>query len=137
MKYRVKKILIFVGLRKSRTHKFQHYQVLEQICRQVEEYLSDDYLATDKYLLRQLRSKSEGYLSVKLLTSFKKIKKLTRDWRVTAHALKLSAQVELSTDGHRVKRQGTVQFQMIFREALMELNKGLFWKRFFKIKLKP
>ena len=88
---------------------FQHYQVLEQICRQVEEYLSDDYLATDKYLLRQLRSKSEGYLSVKLLTSFKKIKKLTRDWRVTAHALKLSAQVELSTDGHRVKRQGTVQ----------------------------
>jgi len=80
-------------------------EVLEQICRQVEEYLSDDYLATDKYLLRQLRSKSEGYLSVKLLTSFKKIKKLTRDWRVTAHALKLSAQVELSTDGHRVKRQ--------------------------------
>ena len=50
------------------------------------------------------RSKSEGYLSVKLLTSFKKIKKLTRDWRVTAHALKRSNLVELSGDGHRVKR---------------------------------
>jgi hypothetical protein len=83
-------------------------EVLEQICRQVEEYLSDDYLATDKYLLRQLRSKSEGYLSVKLLTSFKKIKKLTRDWRVTAHALKLSGIVELSNDGHRVKRKANL-----------------------------
>lgn len=83
-------------------------EILEQICRQVEEYLSDDYLATDKYLLRQLRSKSEGYLSVKLLTSFKKIKKLTRDWRVTAHALKLSAIVELSNDGHRVKRKANL-----------------------------
>jgi la-related protein 6 len=38
------------------------------------------------------------------LTSFKKIKKLTRDWRVTAHALKRSKIVELSADGHRVKR---------------------------------
>ena len=41
---------------------------------------------------------------MKLLTSFKKIKKLTRDWRVTAHALKRSNLVELSGDGHRVKR---------------------------------
>lgn len=78
--------------------------VLMQICVQVEEYLSDCYLATDKYLLRQLRSKSEGYLSVKLLTSFKKIKKLTRDWRVTSFALRMSSKVELSTDGNRVKR---------------------------------
>ena len=68
-------------------------EVLRQICMQVEEYLSDAYLANDKYLLRQLRSKSEGYLSVKLLTSFKKIKKLTRDWRVTSYALRMSSKV--------------------------------------------
>lgn len=68
-------------------------EVLRQICMQVEEYLSDAYLANDKYLLRQLRSKSEGYLSVKLLTSFKKIKKLTRDWRVTSYALRMSNKV--------------------------------------------
>lgn len=79
-------------------------EVLRQICMQVEEYLSDAYLANDKYLLRQLRSKSEGYLSVKLLTSFKKIKKLTRDWRVTSYALRMSSKVELSSDGNRVKR---------------------------------
>jgi len=85
-------------------HEIPDEATLDMICRQVEEYLSDQYLSTDKYLLRQLRSKSEGYLSVKLLTSFKKIKKLTRDWRVTAHALKRSNLVELSGDGHRVKR---------------------------------
>jgi len=79
-------------------------EVIRQICLQVEEYLSDAYLANDKYLLRQLRSKSEGYLSVKLLTSFKKIKKLTRDWRVTSYALRMSNKVELSSDGNRVKR---------------------------------
>lgn len=86
------------------SHEIPDDATLDQICKQVEEYLSDEYLSTDKYLLRQLRSKSEGYLSVKLLTSFKKIKKLTRDWRVTAHALKRSSIVELSADGHRVKR---------------------------------
>lgn len=78
--------------------------LLRKICVQVEHYLSDEYLSTDKYLLRQLRSKSEGYLSVKLLTSFKKIKKLTRNWRVTSSALKLSQKLLLSSDGCRVKR---------------------------------
>lgn len=78
--------------------------LLRKICLQVEHYLSDEYLSTDKYLLRQLRSKSEGYLSVKLLTSFKKIKKLTRNWRVTSAALKLSDKLVLSQDGCRVRR---------------------------------
>lgn len=37
----------------------------EAIIDQVEYYLSDDYLAKDKYLLRQIRCKSEGYISIK------------------------------------------------------------------------
>ena len=57
----------------------------------------------DKPYLHARINQGQGYLSVKLLTSFKKIKKLTRDWRVTAHALKRSKIVELSADGHRVK----------------------------------
>ena len=58
--------------------------------------------------LASYQSPPTGYLSVKLLTSFKKIKKLTRDWRVTAHALKRSTIVELSADGHRVKLWGSL-----------------------------
>ena len=37
----------------------------EAIIDQVEYYLSDEYLAKDKYLLRQIRCKSEGYISIK------------------------------------------------------------------------
>jgi hypothetical protein len=77
----------------------------EAIIDQVEYYLSDDYLAKDKYLLRQIRCKSEGYISIKLMTSFKKVKKLTRDWRVVRHALKLAPQLEVSPEGYRVKRR--------------------------------
>lgn len=77
----------------------------EVIIDQVEYYLSDEYLAKDKYLLRQIRCKSEGYISIKLMTSFKKVKKLTRDWRVVRHALKLAPQLEVSPEGYRVKRR--------------------------------
>lgn len=87
-----------------------HYEVpdeelVEKIIDQVEYYLSDEYLAKDKYLLRQIRCKSEGYISIKLMTSFKKVKKLTRDWQVVRHALKLSPQLEVSPEGYRVKRR--------------------------------
>lgn len=80
-------------------------ELVEKIIDQVEYYLSDEYLAKDKYLLRQIRCKSEGYISIKLMTSFKKVKKLTRDWQVVRHALKLSPQLEVSPEGYRVKRK--------------------------------
>ncbi|KAM6426461.1 la-related protein 6 isoform 1-T5 [Liasis olivaceus] len=49
-----------------------------------------------------------GYVSVKLLTSFKKIKQLTRDWRTTAYALKYSDLLELNEDGRKVRRNAPV-----------------------------
>jgi la-related protein 6 len=39
------------------------------------------------------------------MTSFKKVKKLTRDWQVVRHALKLAPQLEVSPEGYRVKRR--------------------------------
>ncbi|XP_054858709.1 la-related protein 6 [Eublepharis macularius] len=45
-----------------------------------------------------------GYVSVKLLTSFKKVKQLTRDWRTTAYALKYSEVLELNEDSRKVRR---------------------------------
>jgi hypothetical protein len=70
----------------------------------IEFYLSDEYLAKDKYLLRQIRCKSEGYISIKLMTSFKKVKKLTRDWRSVRFALEQSPNLIVSPEGFRVKR---------------------------------
>jgi hypothetical protein len=80
-------------------------ELAHKIIDQVEFYLSDEYLAKDKYLLRQIRCKSEGYISIKLMTSFKKVKKLTRDWQVVRHALRMAEQLEVSPEGYRVKRR--------------------------------
>ncbi|XP_077174478.1 la-related protein 6 isoform X2 [Paroedura picta] len=49
-----------------------------------------------------------GYVSVKLLTSFKKVKHLTRDWRTTAYALKFSEVLELNEDHRKVRRNTPV-----------------------------
>merc|ERR1712157_397571 len=79
-------------------------ELAHKIIDQVEFYLSDEYLAKDKYLLRQIRCKSEGYISIKLMTSFKKVKKLTRDWRSVRFALLQSPNLIVSPEGFRVKR---------------------------------
>ncbi|XP_033921981.1 la-related protein 6 isoform X2 [Melopsittacus undulatus] len=49
-----------------------------------------------------------GYVSVKLLTSFKKVKHLTHDWRTTAYALKYSDSLELNDDNKKVRRNTPV-----------------------------
>ncbi|XP_070809451.1 la-related protein 6 [Pituophis catenifer annectens] len=75
---------------------------------QVEYYFSDDNLEKDAFLLKHIRRNKNGYISVKLLTSFKKIKQLTRDWRTTAYALKYSDLLEMNEDGRKVRRSAPV-----------------------------
>lgn len=41
---------------------------------QVEYYFSDEYMTRDAYFHRQVRRKKEGYLSMKLITNFKKVR---------------------------------------------------------------
>lgn len=79
-------------------------ELTKKLIELIEFYLSDEYLAKDKYLLRQIRCKSEGYISIKLMTSFKKVKKLTRDWRAVRFALLQTPNLIVSDEGFRVKR---------------------------------
>lgn len=69
-----------------------------------EFYFSNENLAKDHYLLRQICQKSEGFLSIKLLTALKNVKKLTKDWRVTAFCLKKSERLQLNEEGTKVRR---------------------------------
>ncbi|XP_078492055.1 uncharacterized protein LOC100175449 [Ciona intestinalis] len=85
------------------------YYVTNAIAKQIEYYLSDDYLMKDKYLLRQIRCKKDGYVSIKLITSFKKVKKLTRDWAVVRSAIvRLSTTVVVSSEGLRIRRRANL-----------------------------
>lgn len=80
--------------------------VLVQMVALLDHYFSDENLIKDKFLLKHVRRNKQGYVSVKLLTSFKKLKHLSRsDWRVTAYCCRHSKQLELNTSGTKVKRK--------------------------------
>ena len=51
-------------------------------------------------------AKKDGYVSIKLITSFKKVKKLTKDWAVVRSAIvRRSKTLVVSPEGLRIKRR--------------------------------
>ncbi|XP_059362988.1 la-related protein 6-like [Carassius carassius] len=83
-------------------------ELIQKLVAQIEYYLSDENLEHDAFLLKHVRRNKQGFVSVKLLTSFKKVKHLTRDWRTTAYALRHSELLELNDEGRKVRRRTTV-----------------------------
>ncbi|XP_030322442.1 la-related protein 6 [Calypte anna] len=80
-------------------------QLVRRIIAQVEFYLSDENLAKDAFLLKHVQKNKMGFVSIKLLTSFKKVKYLTRDWRLTLYALRFSELLEVNEEGTKVRRR--------------------------------
>lgn len=76
-----------------------------KINQQVEYYFSNEYLTRDAYFLRQIRRKREGYLSMKLITNFKKVRKLVKDPRITSYCLRHSQNLQVNEDGTKVRRK--------------------------------
>ncbi|XP_021854634.1 la-related protein 6A isoform X1 [Spinacia oleracea] len=76
-----------------------------KIAKQVEYYFSDENLPSDKFLLKQVKKDKEGFVSISLIGSFRKMKKLTKDSSSIVDALKESRQLILSSDGKKVKRR--------------------------------
>ncbi|CAG03121.1 unnamed protein product, partial [Tetraodon nigroviridis] len=83
-------------------------ELIQKLVAQIEFYLSDENLEHDAFLLKHVRRNKLGFVSVKLLTSFKKVKHLTRDWRTTAYALRHSHTLELNEEGRKVRRKSSV-----------------------------
>ncbi|XP_033902498.3 la-related protein 6-like [Acipenser ruthenus] len=83
-------------------------ELTRKLITQIEYYLSDENLERDAFLLKHVRRNKQGFVSVKLLTSFKKVKHLTRDWRTTAYALHHSQLLELNEEGRKVRRKAAV-----------------------------
>ncbi|XP_034041592.1 la-related protein 6-like [Thalassophryne amazonica] len=83
-------------------------ELMQRLVAQIEYYLSDENLEHDAFLLKHVRRNKLGFVSVKLLTSFKKVKHLTRDWRTTAYALRHSKILELNDEGRKVRRKSAV-----------------------------
>uniref|UniRef100_H3A0D9 Uncharacterized protein n=1 Tax=Latimeria chalumnae TaxID=7897 RepID=H3A0D9_LATCH len=79
--------------------------LVQKMVLQVEYYLSDENLAKDAFLLKHVKRNKMGYVSIKLLTSFKKMKHMTKDWRTTAFALRHSELLEVNEEGKKVRRK--------------------------------
>merc|ERR1719242_1689054 len=63
-------------------------ELCEKITTQVEFYFSDANITKDKFLLKHVKRNKEGFVSLKLISSFKRVKHLTKDWRQVAFAIK-------------------------------------------------
>lgn len=55
-------------------------QLIRRIVSQVEFYLSDENLAKDAFLLKHVQKNKLGFVSIKLLTSFKKVGGFGASW---------------------------------------------------------
>ena len=77
----------------------------EKIVQQVEFYFSDANITKDKFLLKHVKRNKEGFVSLKLISSFKRVKHLTKDWRQVAAAIeRKSEKLEVNDLKTKVRR---------------------------------
>ncbi|KAF4360170.1 hypothetical protein CsatB_001945 [Cannabis sativa] len=75
-----------------------------RIIKQVEYYFSDGNLANDKHMINLIRKNKEGFVPIAIIASFRKMKKLIRDYALIATALRESTSLVVNSDGKKVKR---------------------------------
>lgn len=80
-------------------------ELCETIVQQVEFYFSDANITKDKFLLKHVKRNKEGFVSLKLISSFKRVKHLTKDWRQVAVAIESkSSKLEVNDLKTKVRR---------------------------------
>uniref|UniRef100_A0A8W7PA54 HTH La-type RNA-binding domain-containing protein n=1 Tax=Anopheles coluzzii TaxID=1518534 RepID=A0A8W7PA54_ANOCL len=80
-------------------------EMCERIVEQVEFYFSNDNILKDAFLLKHVRRNKEGFVSLKLVSSFKRVRQLTKDWRVVGDAIKRkSVKIEVNDLGTKIRR---------------------------------
>jgi len=76
-----------------------------QLALQVEFYFSDANITKDKFLLKHVKRNKDGFVSLKLISSFKRIKQLTKNWRQVAYAVEHnSTKLEVNDLKSKVRR---------------------------------
>ncbi|KAI8384561.1 uncharacterized protein BYT42DRAFT_544446 [Radiomyces spectabilis] len=83
-----------------------------KILKQVEFYFSDSNLPYDKYLWSLFKKTPEGWIDIKTIASFKKMKKISTDQDLIVEALKESPEMlEVSEDNEKVRRKTQLEKQ--------------------------
>ncbi|XP_021962360.1 la protein homolog isoform X2 [Folsomia candida] len=79
--------------------------VAARIVAQVESMFSDDHLAKDGFLLKHVRRRTDGFVSLKLVAGLRKVKQISREFPVVLNALKTSDSLEVNADGTKIRRR--------------------------------
>lgn len=79
-------------------------ELANRIVTQVEFYFSDVNITKDAFLLKHVKRNKEGFVSLKLISSFKRVKHLAKDWRVVACALARSTKLQINEAGTKLRR---------------------------------
>jgi len=70
--------------------------LIEMVKKQIEYYFSEENLEKDFYLRRKMDS--EGFLPVRLISSFHRVKNMTQDYGLVLTAIRKSSELELRED---------------------------------------
>lgn len=76
----------------------------EKIVKQVEWYFSDENLLKDSFLMKHINRNKQGYVSLKLVASLRKVKTLSKDWKLVLDSLKRSTLLSLNEEETKIRR---------------------------------
>ena len=79
-------------------------ELKERIKAQVEYYFSDDNLGKDAFLMKHIGRNRLGYVSLKLVASLRKVKSLSKDWRVVLASVRSSELLALNEEETKIRR---------------------------------
>lgn len=100
-------------------------EVAERMLTLMEFYFGDSNYPKDKFLRRQAREDplGEGWIGVDVITSFKKVRKISKEPAVALAALAAADAAELSADETRVRRRHPLPpdpVEMPFRTVILQ-----------------
>lgn len=91
----------------------------------MEFYLSDGNLCKDSFFYEKILEDTEGYLDLDLIMNCNKIKSLNVTKDQIKEAIKHSAEVELNSDGTRIRRKDNKALpEPKFKQKKLKTEKG-------------
>ncbi|XP_073845411.1 la ribonucleoprotein translational regulator Achilles [Musca autumnalis] len=80
-------------------------ELASEITEAVEFYFSNESILKDAFLLKHVKRNKEGFVSLKLVSSFKRVRQLTKEWKVVGNAVRRKSQkIELNDLGTKIRR---------------------------------
>jgi la-related protein 6 len=79
-------------------------ELRERIMKQVEWYFSDENLLKDSFLMKHINRNKQGYVSLKLVASLRKVKTLTKDWQAVLVSVGDSSLLALNDEETKIRR---------------------------------